>query len=196
MTTQSIDLASGSFSLRNRSTPTLASPIALSIPGARGRSTMRHGALPSRSSGVMDFVTIPPMVRGSMTSAISRMYPQVPAAAMIGFRSVRPARWTDVSDMGGRCIRFGCMLSRKRPRAIIRIMSITADRIAQFEKMAREDPTNDMAHFSLGNAYLQSGRAAEAAKALENCIAVNPHMSKAYQLAGQAMIEAGWADKA
>ena len=75
-------------------------------------------------------------------------------------------------------------------------MSITADRIAQFEKMAREDPTNDMAHFSLGNAYLQSGRAAEAAKALENCIAVNPHMSKAYQLAGQAMIDAGWADKA
>ena len=75
-------------------------------------------------------------------------------------------------------------------------MSITADRIAQFEKMAREDPTNDMAHFSLGNAYLQLGRAAEAAKALENCIAVNPHMSKAYQLAGQAMIEAGWADKA
>ena len=75
-------------------------------------------------------------------------------------------------------------------------MSITADRIAQFEKMAREDPTNDMAHFSLGNAYLQSGRAAEAAQALENCIAVNPHMSKAYQLAGQAMIEAGWTDKA
>lgn len=75
-------------------------------------------------------------------------------------------------------------------------MTITADRIAQFEKMAREDPTNDMAHFSLGNAYLQSGRAAEAAKALENCIAVNPHMSKAYQLAGQAMIEAGWSDKA
>ena len=78
----------------------------------------------------------------------------------------------------------------------MRRMSITADRIAQFEKMAREDPTNDMAHFSLGNAYLQTGRAAEAAKSFENCIAVNPHMSKAYQLGGQAMIEAGWADKA
>jgi Fe-S cluster biosynthesis and repair protein YggX len=75
-------------------------------------------------------------------------------------------------------------------------MTVTADRIAQFEKMAREDATNDMAHFSLGNAYLQSGRAAEAAQAFENCIAVNPVMSKAYQLAGQAMIEAGWADKA
>lgn len=72
----------------------------------------------------------------------------------------------------------------------------TADRIAQFEKMAREDPTNEMAHFSLGNAYLQAGRAAEAAKSFENAIAVNPVMSKAYQLAGESMIKAGWADKA
>ena len=75
-------------------------------------------------------------------------------------------------------------------------MTTTTDRISQFEKMAREDPTNEMAHFSLGNAYLQSGRAAEAAKSFENCIAINPGMSKAYQLAGQAMIDAGWADKA
>ena len=75
-------------------------------------------------------------------------------------------------------------------------MVVTADRIAQFEKMAREDATNDMAHFSLGNAYLQSGRAAEAAQAFENCVAINPVMSKAYQLGGQAMIDAGWADKA
>lgn len=75
-------------------------------------------------------------------------------------------------------------------------MTITTDRISQFEKMAREDPTNDMAHFSLGTAYLQSGRAAEAATSFERCIALNPAMSKAYQLAGQAMIQAGWADKA
>jgi Fe-S cluster biosynthesis and repair protein YggX len=53
-----------------------------------------------------------------------------------------------------------------------------------------------MAHFSLGNAYSQAGRAAEAAQSFENCIAINPGMSKAYQLAGQAMIQAGWADKA
>ena len=72
----------------------------------------------------------------------------------------------------------------------------SSDRIAQFEKMAHDDPMNDMAHFSLGNAYLQDRRFAEAAKAFENCLAVNPHMSKAYQLAGQAMIDAGWADKA
>jgi Fe-S cluster biosynthesis and repair protein YggX len=71
-----------------------------------------------------------------------------------------------------------------------------ADRITQFEKMAREDPDNDMAHFSLGNAYLQARRSAEAAMSLQRCIELNPHMSKAYQLAGQAMIDAGWADQA
>jgi Fe-S cluster biosynthesis and repair protein YggX len=69
-------------------------------------------------------------------------------------------------------------------------------RIAQFEKMAHDDPDNDMAHFSLGNAYLQARRAAEAARSFERCIELNPNMSKAYQLGGQAMIDAGWADKA
>jgi Fe-S cluster biosynthesis and repair protein YggX len=68
-------------------------------------------------------------------------------------------------------------------------------RIAQFERMASADPDNEMAHFSLGNAYLQAGRAAEAAKSFEACVAIAPEMSKAYQLAGQAMIDAGWADK-
>lgn len=83
-----------------------------------------------------------------------------------------------------------------RAADIIRAMSTTKERIAQFENMAGADPDNDMAHFSLGNAYLQVGRAAEAAKSLERCIAINPEMSKAYQLAGQAMIDAGWEDKA
>ena len=69
-------------------------------------------------------------------------------------------------------------------------------RIAQFEKMASADPENEMAHFSLGNAYLQAGRAAEAAKSLEACLAINPQMSKAYQLCGQAMVDAGWVDRA
>lgn len=69
-------------------------------------------------------------------------------------------------------------------------------RIAQFEKMASADPDNDMAHFSLGNAYLQAGRAAEAATSMERCVELNPDMSKAFQLGGKAMIDAGWADRA
>ncbi|MEM7229658.1 MAG: Fe(2+)-trafficking protein [Planctomycetota bacterium] len=75
-------------------------------------------------------------------------------------------------------------------------MSTLEERIAQFENMSAADPENDMAHFSLGNAYLQAGRSAEAAQSFERCIALNDEMSKAYQLAGEAMIAAGWADKA
>ena len=68
-------------------------------------------------------------------------------------------------------------------------MTSSTDRIAQFENMAKEDPSNDMAHFSLGNAYLQAGRPQDAAISLHACIEINPEMSKAYQLAGQALIE-------
>jgi Fe-S cluster biosynthesis and repair protein YggX len=66
-------------------------------------------------------------------------------------------------------------------------------RIAQFETMVRPeaDPNNDMAWFSLGNAYAQAGRHADAAKALIRCFELNPAMSKAYQLAGKALIDAG-----
>lgn len=64
-------------------------------------------------------------------------------------------------------------------------------RIAQFEKMAHDDPLNDMAHFSLGGAYAQAGRQADAAKEYLRCIEINPAMSKAFQLAGAALIAAG-----
>ena len=70
------------------------------------------------------------------------------------------------------------------------------DRIGQFEKMASADPTNEMAHFSLGKAYLDGGRHAEAARSFERCIELVPEMSKAYQLAGQALIGAGRTDRA
>jgi Fe-S cluster biosynthesis and repair protein YggX len=75
-------------------------------------------------------------------------------------------------------------------------MSSPDQRIAQFEKMALEDPGNDMAHFSLGNAYLQGGRGEEAAASLKRAIEINPELSKAYQLAGQALIESGRPDEA
>ena len=75
-------------------------------------------------------------------------------------------------------------------------MTSLDDRIAQFENMTAADPQNDMAHFSLGNAYLQAGRHGEAAERFERCLEINPEMSKAYQLAGDAMIKAGWTDKA
>lgn len=65
------------------------------------------------------------------------------------------------------------------------------DRIARFEALVREEPDNDMALFSLGGAYAQAGRHADAAKAYTDCIGANAEMSKAYQLAGQAFVAAG-----
>jgi Fe-S cluster biosynthesis and repair protein YggX len=64
-------------------------------------------------------------------------------------------------------------------------------RIAQFENMVQADPDNDMAHYSLGNAYAQALRWSDAASSYLRCIDKNPAMSKAYQLAGDALMHAG-----
>ncbi|MEM1329846.1 MAG: Fe(2+)-trafficking protein [Planctomycetota bacterium] len=69
-------------------------------------------------------------------------------------------------------------------------------RIAQFEKMAHDDPDNDMAHFSLGGAYNQAGRFADAAASYRRCFELNPAMSKAYQLCGAALMATGDEDGA
>ena len=70
------------------------------------------------------------------------------------------------------------------------------ERIARFENMASADPDNEMAHFSLGSAYLQAGRGAEAAGSFERCIELNRDMSKAWERCGEAMVLAGWEDRA
>ena len=69
-------------------------------------------------------------------------------------------------------------------------------RIAQFENMTAADPDNEMAHFSLGNAYVETGRFQEAADRFTRVIELSPGMSKAYQLGGLAMMEAGKTDEA
>lgn len=71
-------------------------------------------------------------------------------------------------------------------------------RIAQFENMVRDgaDPNNDMAWFMLARAYADAGRHADAANAYMRCVRLNPAMSKAWQLAGQAYIDAGDRDAA
>lgn len=65
------------------------------------------------------------------------------------------------------------------------------ERIARFENMAQADPDNDMAHFSLGGAYAQADRHADAARSFLRCVELNPEMSKAYQLAGAELVKAG-----
>jgi Fe-S cluster biosynthesis and repair protein YggX len=62
--------------------------------------------------------------------------------------------------------------------------------------MAQADPSNEMAHFSLGQAYVQANRPADAAERFLKCIAINPELSKAYQLAAESLIKAGQPDRA
>ena len=70
-------------------------------------------------------------------------------------------------------------------------MADVESRIRQFEKMANDDPNNELGHLSLGKAYLDAGRAAEAVTCFDRAAAVNPGMSKAYQLAATALLQAG-----
>lgn len=70
------------------------------------------------------------------------------------------------------------------------------DRIMQWEKMTQADPENSMGWFSLGNAYKDAKRPADAAKALEKAVQLDPGLSRAYQLLGQVLIEQGQNDAA
>lgn len=66
----------------------------------------------------------------------------------------------------------------------------TADeRIERFKKMAEADPNNELGHFSLGKAYLEVGRHAEAIDSLRRAIAINKNLSKAYQLIAQSQLK-------
>ncbi len=69
-------------------------------------------------------------------------------------------------------------------------------RIEQFQRLIADDPSNDMAYFSLGNAFLESDRFNEAGETFDQCAKINEAMTKAYQLAGDAYIKAGMIDHA
>jgi Fe-S cluster biosynthesis and repair protein YggX len=75
-------------------------------------------------------------------------------------------------------------------------MSDSQTRIAQFQKMANDDPNNELGHFSLGQALLEAGRAAEAIPSLERTLAINPNHSRAHQRLGAALLAAGRRDEA
>jgi Fe-S cluster biosynthesis and repair protein YggX len=70
-------------------------------------------------------------------------------------------------------------------------MSEASQRIEQFRKMAEADPNNELGHFSLGRALLDAGNPADAARSFQRVIALNPNISKVYQLLAQAQIAQG-----
>lgn len=67
----------------------------------------------------------------------------------------------------------------------------TNDRIAQWEKMTQADPENAMGWFSLGNAYKDAERSADAERALREAVRRDPKLSRGYQLLAQMLIAQG-----
>lgn len=57
-----------------------------------------------------------------------------------------------------------------------------ADRIAQFRKMATDDPNNELAHFTLGKALAEAGDHRAAVDSYRRALQLNENISKVYQL--------------
>jgi Fe-S cluster biosynthesis and repair protein YggX len=74
-------------------------------------------------------------------------------------------------------------------------MSQLAERIAQFRKMATDDPDNELGHFRLGQLLMEDGQPAEAVKSFERALELSP-FSKLYELLGACLIQLGEKEKA
>ena len=75
-------------------------------------------------------------------------------------------------------------------------MSSLHDRIAQFRKMATDDPENELGHFRLGQLLMDDGQPAEAVKSFETTLTISPQFSKVYQLLGECFTKLGQPEKA
>jgi Fe-S cluster biosynthesis and repair protein YggX len=75
-------------------------------------------------------------------------------------------------------------------------MADNRERIEQFRKMAEADPTNEIGHFSLGRELFNAGEYDAAVQSLRRVIELNPNISKAYQLSGEALLKLGKRDDA
>ena len=75
-------------------------------------------------------------------------------------------------------------------------MSQLGERIAQFRKMATDDPENELGHFRLGQLLMEDGQYAEATKSFERTLELSPQFSKVFQLLGECFIKLGQNDKA
>jgi Fe-S cluster biosynthesis and repair protein YggX len=67
-------------------------------------------------------------------------------------------------------------------------MSQLQDRIAQFRKMANDDPDNELGHYRLGQLLAEAGEHAEAVRAFRRTLEISPRFSKVYHLLAQSLL--------
>ncbi len=75
-------------------------------------------------------------------------------------------------------------------------MSQLQDRIAQFRKMAADDPDNELGHYRLGQYLLEDKQYAEAARSFRRTLELSPQFSKVYQLLAMCLLQDGKRDEA
>lgn len=75
-------------------------------------------------------------------------------------------------------------------------MSQLQDRIAQFRKMASDDPDNELGHYRLGQLYMEDGQYEEAVRAFRRTLELSPQFSKVYQLLGTCLVKLNRKDEA
>lgn len=75
-------------------------------------------------------------------------------------------------------------------------MSPLQERIAQFRKMASDDPDNELGHYRLGQLLMEDGQYEEAVQSFRRTLELSPQFSKVYQLLGASLGKLGRRDEA
>jgi Fe-S cluster biosynthesis and repair protein YggX len=75
-------------------------------------------------------------------------------------------------------------------------MSQLQDRIAQFRKMAADDPDNELGHYRLGQLLMEDKQFAEAAASFRRTLELSPQFSKVFHLLALCVLQAGKQDEA
>src|SRR5438270_4242570 len=70
------------------------------------------------------------------------------------------------------------------------------ERIAQFRKMATDDPDNELGHFRLGQLLLEDNQFEEAARSFRRTLVLSPQFSKVYQLLAESQLKLDRRDEA
>lgn len=75
-------------------------------------------------------------------------------------------------------------------------MPANPERLQVFTKMAEADPSNELAHFSLGKLHFESGDLAPAEKSLRRTLELSPQHAQAHRFLGDTLLKLGRKDEA
>ncbi len=75
-------------------------------------------------------------------------------------------------------------------------MSQLQDRIAQFRKMANDDPDNELGHYRLGQLLMENQEFEQAVGSFQRTLELSPQFSKVYQLLGACYLQLNQRDQA